>query len=989
MTSIPQKCMVLVVGGGPAGSYASAALAREGIDVVLLEAEKFPRYHVGESMLPSMRHFLKFIDGYEKWDAHGFNVKVTDAEWQNGGAFRLNWSRPETYTDFIAAGGKGGYAWNVIRSEADDLLFQHATECGVKTFDATKVTSIEFHSQGQDQGREQEGCTGPRSLGRPVAATWSRKDGSTGTIDIEYLVDASGRAGLVSTKYLKNRHFNQGLKNVASWGYWKGGGVHGVGTHKEGAPYFEALKDASGWAWFIPLHNGTHSVGIVQNQEMANQKKRAMAEPSTQRFYQQSLDLVPGIRELLAHAELVSDIKSASDWSYSASCYAFPGVRVVGDAGSFIDPFFSSGVHLALSGGLSAAVTIAAAIRGDCDEGTAASWHDKKTAESYTRFLVVVSSALKQIRASDQPVLHDFDEESFERAFDLFRPVIQGQVDSDVKGSLTQAEISKTLEFCFKAFAHVSFEDKEALVQKLKTLGLDGDAYDASNRQALAELEKKLTPEEQAILQTLKGRRMVRSEDSLNIDNFTLDSIDGLAPRLERGKLGLVAAKKAAVKFTTSDRLSYLNGEARAANRLGQNGHADPDGSPAPDEHTSANVQHGEVNGRDDVKRQSNYACRLTELLASAKPPAPTSLDEFTRHHLMSSLHESAEELETPFDTMARLANAGRQVALVQLGGDLGIFQSLVESQTPLSSAQLAGPRMADPALVARIARYLAANRLVGEAGPDRYVARRATHALADPRIASPMRFFHAVSNPSYQALPDHLRETGYRNQGAAGSALRKGLLLGAEQGGSSPGSSSTRTWRATSRTSWAPRANPTHGPSFRSTHPSAPPTGGPDARRHRRQRRPTGAAGSGPESRAGRARGGAGPRGDCPECPRGEGGPANGARFLQAAARAKYYYLRAILHNWDEDQAVQILANIVPAMSAESLVLIDEVVLPEEGAHVWPAGLDLQMLTLFGGGERTAPEWDCILERAGLRPVAVKKYAPVMESCVIFATRK
>lgn len=161
-------------------------------------------------------------------------------------------------------------------------------------------------------------------------------------------------------------------------------------------------------------------MGVVQNQEIATKKKRAMTEG--QSFYHQSLDLVPGIKELLANAELVSEIKSASDWSYSASCYAFPGVRIVGDAGSFIDPFFSSGVHLALSGGLSAATTIAAAIRGDCDEETAASWHDKKTAESYTRFLVVVSSALKQIRASDQPVLHDFDEKSFERAFDLFRP---------------------------------------------------------------------------------------------------------------------------------------------------------------------------------------------------------------------------------------------------------------------------------------------------------------------------------------------------------------------------------------------------------------------------------------------------------------------------------------------------------------------------------------------------------------------------------------
>jgi flavin-dependent dehydrogenase len=145
-----------------------------------------------------------------------------------------------TDTDFIAAGGPGGYAWNVVRSEADDLLFKHAADCGVKTFDGTKVNSIEFASPDQGSGADAQ------KFGRPVSATWSCKDGTSGTITLDYLIDASGRAGLISTKYLKNRSFNQGLKNIASWGYWKGGGVHGVGTHKEGAPYFEALKGTPG-----------------------------------------------------------------------------------------------------------------------------------------------------------------------------------------------------------------------------------------------------------------------------------------------------------------------------------------------------------------------------------------------------------------------------------------------------------------------------------------------------------------------------------------------------------------------------------------------------------------------------------------------------------------------------------------------------------------------------------------------------------------------
>ncbi|KAL8336460.1 hypothetical protein RB601_000326 [Gaeumannomyces tritici] len=984
MASVPQSCTVLVVGGGPGGSYASAALAREGIDVVLLESEKFPRYHIGESMLPSMRHFLKFIDGYEKFNAHGFNIK-------KGGAFRLNWARPESYTDFVAAGGPEGYAWNVVRSEADEIMFKHAASCGVKTFDATKVTSVEFSPPSSTE----------EELGRPVSATWSRKDGSSGAISFRYLVDASGRAGLLSTKYMKNRHYNQGLKNVASWAYWKGGGTHAVGTHKEGAPYFEALKDASGWVWFIPLHNGTHSVGVVQNQDIATEKKRAMAEPSARGLYEQSLDLVPGIRALLSKAEMVSDVKSASDWSYSASRYALPGARIVGDAGSFIDPFFSSGVHLALAGGLAAATTIAAVLRGDCDEATAASWYDKKTAESYTRFLVVVSSALKQIRSADQPVLHDFDEQSFERAFDLFRPVIQGTADADAQGrGLTQAEVSKTIEFCFRAFAHVSFEEKEALVAKLKSLGLDGDAHDEANSRALAELEEKLTPEERAILQTLKGRRMVRPEDILDIDNFALDSVDGLAPRLERGKLGLAPAKKAPVTFTGHDKLSFLNGEARNAGKLEQNGHggtgtmyATTNGH-GTNSHTNGHANghtNGHTNGHGPNKAQPPST--LAGLLASEDPCAPAALDEHTRQGLMTSLHESAEELETPTDTLLRLLNASRQLALVKLAGDLGIFESLAAAAAgqPLSAAQLAAPSGAEPELVGRVARYLAANRFVAEVGPDAYAARRATRALADARIAAPLRFFHAVSAPSFQALPDHLREHGYRNKTPAGSsALHKGL---AAEGGLFP---------------WL-KEHPEVAVDFQSLMGVPKESNGLDIV-------PLGdslaAAHTGPilvDIGGNTGQQAARLVAKHPElagkvvvqdrdetisrAPAVKGVQLMAHDFFQPqpVKGAKYYYLRAILHNWGDDEAVRILSSIVPALTAGggSQVLIDEVVLPEEKSHVWPAGLDLQMLALFGAGERTAPQWDALLDRAGLRAVRVQTYAPVYRGCVIFAERK
>lgn len=155
---------------------------------------------------------------------------------------------------------------------------------------------------------------------------------------------------------------------------------------------------------------------------MATAKKRAMDSPSSLEFYNSNMELTPGIKALLNDAELITGIKSASDWSYSAPTYALSHARIIGDAGAFLDPYFSSGVHMAVLGGISAAVTICASMRGHCAEDVAASWHTKKIAESYTRFFLVVTSATKQIRAQEDPVIQDLDEEGFQRAFDLFRP---------------------------------------------------------------------------------------------------------------------------------------------------------------------------------------------------------------------------------------------------------------------------------------------------------------------------------------------------------------------------------------------------------------------------------------------------------------------------------------------------------------------------------------------------------------------------------------
>ncbi|KAK7736711.1 hypothetical protein SLS53_006921 [Cytospora paraplurivora] len=526
--SLPSQTSVLVVGAGPAGSYAACVLAREGVDVVLLEAEKFPRYHVGESMLAAMRFLLQLIDVDDEFDRHGFEKKY-------GATFKITDKR-EAFTDFANALGPGGHSWNVVRSESDDILFRHAARSGAKTFDGTKVDAIHFEPYPHDgfeavegEGESETEPTHLANPGRPISADWSCKDdGTKGTIKFDYLIDASGRNGILSTKYLKNRRFNEGLKNLANWTYWKGSKRFNPGRPNENSPFFETLDDASGWVWAIPLHNGTLSVGIVARQDLFLAKKKQLGL-SGQEFYREYLKLAPQISDMLSDAEMVSDMRQASDWSYSASAYAGPYFRIVGDAAAFVDPYFSSGVHLALTNGLAAAVSVQASRRGQADERAAAKWHATKVAENYTRLLLIVMAVQRQLRLKQEQLITTDAEDGFDVAFKAIQPVIQGVADTHETDAQVQQRAVHSVDFALNSF-DVTPEQEKAVVDKVVRAA-----------RAAPEALQRMTPEEVDILKRMSHRVLHRNttQENRGLAAFTGQVIDGLSANLERGDVGL------------------------------------------------------------------------------------------------------------------------------------------------------------------------------------------------------------------------------------------------------------------------------------------------------------------------------------------------------------------------------------------------------------------------------------------------------------------
>ncbi|MBV8932765.1 MAG: tryptophan 7-halogenase [Kutzneria sp.] len=359
---------VVVVGGGPGGSTLASLVAKQGHRVLILEKESFPRYQIGESLLPSTIHGVcRLIGVSDELAKAGFTRKL-------GGTFKWG-SSPEPWTFSFSVSPKmaGGtsFAYQVERMKFDQILLDNARRLGVEVREKCPVNSVVEGDDGRIRGVE-----------------YSDADENTREVRARYVVDASGNKSRIYKSVGGERQYSEFFRNLALFGYYEGG--QRLPSPKEGNILCVAFE--GGWFWYIPLSPTLTSVGAVVRKELAS---KIQGDP--EKTIQGLIEECPTIADYLSNATRVTtgpygSLRVRKDYSYHQTKFWRPGLVLIGDAACFVDPVFSSGVHLATYSALLAARSIGTVLAGITDEQTAFDEFEARYRREYGVFYEFLTS---------------------------------------------------------------------------------------------------------------------------------------------------------------------------------------------------------------------------------------------------------------------------------------------------------------------------------------------------------------------------------------------------------------------------------------------------------------------------------------------------------------------------------------------------------------------------------------------------------------------
>lgn len=348
-----------VAGGGPAGSSAAISLRQHGHSVVLFERETFPRFHIGESLLSTANDSFEELGVAKQMEAACFPAK-----W--GARLYTHDGQSGRYVDFTCVREvTKPQTYQVCREEFDRILLERARDVGVDVREACNVSGCEFTEDAA------------------ILDVGSRIDGATSRFHVRAVVDATGRGGLLARKF-ELRTDEPRLANVAIYSHYTN--VPRLGGPRPDDIRLVAREDA-GWFWIIPISKELTSVGVV----LPKQLYRKLTNGSPEEILNRTISETSFVAELMRSARREWPVRVEKDFSYSASEYAGNRWILAGDAGSFLDPVFSTGVSIAMESGIEAAKELSRALAtNDFSNASFAAFsrRQRKRFETFRRFVV-------------------------------------------------------------------------------------------------------------------------------------------------------------------------------------------------------------------------------------------------------------------------------------------------------------------------------------------------------------------------------------------------------------------------------------------------------------------------------------------------------------------------------------------------------------------------------------------------------------------------